>query len=130
MKTLVSKSHPKAVDSGIVELGNLLPNPILEIVDTIDTRYNQMSDSNQKLFIFQNVFSKKISSDLAATATPTTTKSSKTPPTSTTLTSTSSSATMSSAKLLVQMMGLAILFGGAKPGQSAASKHGEKRIST
>ena len=35
-KKLISKSHPKAVDIGLVELGILIPDPVLEIVDTVD----------------------------------------------------------------------------------------------
>ena len=44
-KKLVSKTHPKAVDIGATELGILIPNPVLEIVDTVDTLYQQMFDS-------------------------------------------------------------------------------------
>ena len=45
-KKLISKSHHKAVDIGLVELGILIPDPVLDIVDTVDTLYNQMFDSN------------------------------------------------------------------------------------
>ena len=41
-KRLISKSHPKAVNIGVSELGILIPNPVLEIADTVDTIFQQM----------------------------------------------------------------------------------------
>ena len=40
------KSHPRASAFGIVEIGKLLPNPLLELRDTIDAHIIHMSDSN------------------------------------------------------------------------------------
>ena len=40
-KNYFSKTHPKAIDIWATELGILIPNPVFEIVDTVDTLFQQ-----------------------------------------------------------------------------------------